>query len=98
MTMVEGLMYGKICITTDATGIADYMTDGVDGFIVRADNAEALAQRMEIAIRRMDDLLPMRKAARACYEKYFSMKVFGDRLESELWKTIHTWKKETCEQ
>lgn len=38
MTIVEGMMNEKICITTDATGIAKYVEHGVNGLVCKANN------------------------------------------------------------
>lgn len=85
-------MNRKICITTDGTGITDYIKDGVNGFVVKAGDVGALAERMTDVRRRTDELLGMRKAARATYEENFSMKIFGDRLEEELSAAEIAWR------
>ena len=88
IAIIEGMMNGKICITTDATGVAEYIEDGVSGFIVESDNVISLAEKMMYVIQNISHLDNMRQAARDVYEKYFSMKVFGDRLEREIYRTI----------
>lgn len=92
ITIIEGMMNGKICITTDATGIAKYMHDGIDGFVVQSGNALALAEKMRYIIENRFTLTPMRKAARKVYDNSFSMYKFGDRLEFEVSKTIDEFK------
>ena len=92
IAIIEGMMNGKICITTDATGIAEYIEDGVSGFIVRSDDVNSLAEKIKYIICNISDLNDMRKAAREVYDKYFSMQVFGDRLEKELDRTIDEYK------
>ncbi len=93
MAIVEGMMYGKICITTDATGIASYIEDGINGFVVRAGDAGDLARRMEYVLQRRTDFRPMCLAARKTYEQNFSMPVFAERLEREISLTRDMWQK-----
>ena len=81
-------MHGKICITTDATGMADYITDGENGFVCGAGNADELADKMNYVLNYSEELKDMRKRARETYEKYFSMENFGDKLEKYLLECI----------
>ena len=92
MPIVEGMMHGKICITTDNTGVADYIEDGRNGFVVEAGNVTVLAQCMTKIHQHIDEMQPLRAAARATYETYFTMDVFGDRLEEELQAAETSWK------
>lgn len=91
ITVTEAMMYGKLCITTDRTGIAEYIQDGVNGFVVPADDAEALAERMQWILAHCDGLQEMRAAARETYEQHFSMDSFGEKLENALKKTRREW-------
>ena len=84
IVVTEGMMHGKVCITTDATGHADYITDGVNGFIVPAGDAKALYDKMLYVFNNITALEHVRRNARSTYEKYFSMESFGDRLEKIL--------------
>ncbi len=92
MTVVEGMMFGKICITTDATGIAEYIEDGKNGYIVPAGDAAELASCMKHVLEHANALDALRHAARATYENTFAMDVFGDHLEAELQTTMQEWK------
>lgn len=87
MTIIEGMMHGKVCITTETTGIAEFLRDGENGYVVKTADAEALAERLAEVITNYDALSPLRRAARATYKKYFSMQALGDRLEKELSRT-----------
>ena len=86
LTITEGMMCGKVCITTDNTGIADFIEDGVNGFVCRAGDANSLSEKMQYAIENFDNLIDMRRNARQTYEKYFTLENFGERLERELLK------------
>lgn len=93
LVLTEGMMYGKICISSDTTGMAEYIQNGKNGFICRAGNAEELANRMSwlIGNQESEDLQLMRRAARQTYERYFTMEAFADNLESALQQTIKGW-------
>ncbi len=84
MSIIEGLMYGKLCITTDQTGIAEYITDGINGFVVKANDSDDLKSRIEWIIQNKDKWDSLRRNARKTYEKEFTLELFGERLEFEL--------------
>lgn len=81
ITVVEGMMHGKIVITTDNTGIADYITDSVNGYVCQAGNVNELSQTLEYLIDHRNELDAIRCRARKTYEKHFSMDGFGENLE-----------------
>lgn len=93
LAIVEGMMHGKICVTTDATGIAEVMRNGEDGFVVTAGDAEELAEVMRKILAGGDMWNYMRKNARAVYQRYFSVEKMGDALERELQIAMSKWKK-----
>lgn len=80
--IIEGMMLGKICITTDNTGIADYITDGVNGFITPVSDACFLARKMMHIMEKYEELSYIKYNARKLYEKYFSMHVFENRVSN----------------
>lgn len=84
MTVIEAMMYGKVCITTDATGVAQYIENGVNGFVIPSNNADALKEKLEWILKNITSLEGIRKNARKTYEKSFNMQVFGRNLEREL--------------
>lgn len=92
ITITEGMMFGKACITTENTGIAEYMQDGENGFVVPVGNAEILRDRMEWLITHRKEMERMGKAARKTYEQYFTMELFGNRLEQALIEIQNKWK------
>lgn len=81
LTVTEGLMMGKVCIATEETGIADYLTDGTDGLICRAGSVQSLYEKMRWVLENPDACRDIRADARKTYEKYFTMEAFGKRLE-----------------
>ena len=84
LTVVEAMMYGKICITTDTTGVAEYVRDGVNGFVIPCNNVNALREKMEWIIDNINKLESIKVNARKTYEKYFNMDVFGENLTNAL--------------
>jgi glycosyltransferase involved in cell wall biosynthesis len=80
----EGMQHGVPCIVSDAAGVAAYITDGVDGFIVKQGDVEELAQKILWCVEHCDRLKQVGKAARFLYEQYFSMEIF----ERELLKIV----------
>jgi glycosyltransferase involved in cell wall biosynthesis len=91
---VEGMMHGKMCITTDATGMTEYITDGDNGMVFESENADALYGKMLWCIEHYDDeeFICMRKKARDTYESYFTMEAFGESLVKQLELTKQNWK------
>lgn len=92
IAMTEGMMFGKICITTDTTGTIEYIQDGENGFIVPVEDVEALKNKMEWIIDNRDMLRHIGANARKTYEKYFTLDTFGEKLEEALIETEKQWK------
>ncbi len=84
ITMTEGMMLGKICLCADSAGMADYMKDGVNGFVFRCADPDDLADRMKRVMELGESAEKMAGEAMQTYEKTFSMEVFGDRIEKFL--------------
>ena len=91
IVMTEGMMFGKVCITTDVTGTADFIRDGENGFVIPADDVDALKEKMEWILDNRDRLADIGRNARKTYEQYFSMEVFGENLEQALHETEQEW-------
>lgn len=87
IVLTEGMMYGKICISSNSTGMARYIKDGENGFVFESENVEAAYKKMKWVFLHREELDNVRKMARLTYEKFFSMEAFGDRLEKELNET-----------
>lgn len=84
MSIVEGMMFEKLCITTDMTGVAEYIRDGENGFVVKAGDSDELAERMAWIINNRDKWDPIRKEARKTYEHEFTLEKLGERFDEEL--------------
>lgn len=92
IVMTEAMMFGKICIASEGTGTADFITEGENGFVVPVEDVQALSKKMEWVIENKTQLGHIGKNARKTYEQYFSMEVFGDNLEKALLETEEFWK------
>lgn len=93
ITMTEGMMFGKVCITTDKTGTVDFIKNGVNGFTVPAENVCALKEKLQWIMNNREKLKAIGANARKTYENYFSMEAFGERLEAALIETERKWEK-----
>lgn len=82
LTIIEGLMLGKVCIVSDNTGVANYISDGKNGFVFRAGDSKSLGEKIEFVVNHIDNLGTVRDNARMTYEKYFSFENFSENLLS----------------
>lgn len=84
LVLVESMALGCIPISYDMPyGPAEIITNGVDGFVVPADDIRALAQAIrKVAGMTPAELVPMREAA------YLRAKDFNDESITEQWATI----------
>lgn len=92
MTIIEGMMNSKICITTDGTGISDYIEDGVNGYVCKAGDIESLRYKIQYVIDHFDELDNIRKNGRKTYEKYFNSEILGDNFEGLILETMDNFK------
>lgn len=76
----EAMMHGVTCIVSDVTGTAEYIQDGIDGFVFHSEDVWELAAKIAWCIEHDSDLYQMSVGARRIYEKYFSMDVFEQSL------------------
>lgn len=71
-TIVEGMMFERLCIVSDATGISEYMTDCENGFIFPSENVDELLKRLMLVIEDWKQLDFIAKAGRKIYEETFA--------------------------
>ena len=79
--ITEGMMHGKVCITTEMTGMTEYITSGENGFLCKAGDAGSLWNVMKWIAEHRSELQNIRENARETYQNNFSMESFGERLE-----------------
>lgn len=80
-TIVEAMMFGRLCVVSDGTGMADYITDCVDGFIFENENAEQLANILMAIMDNLTQLGPIADAGRVIYEKRFTPMVVEQQMK-----------------
>lgn len=76
----EAMMWSKPLIVSDATGTAALLDDRQAGWVVSADNPQALARAIERAVDCRNELPSMGLAARKIYDKHFAMDAFARRV------------------
>ena len=81
MVAAEAMMMGIPCIVSDSCGIADFITDGENGFVFASENQEQLAEKMLWCIQHEQNLPLIGEKARKTYEAYFSMERLRENLE-----------------
>lgn len=89
--IVEGMMMKKVCITTENTGVASYIENGKSGFIVPVGDEKVLRNTIKWIIDNKDQIHKIGEKARIVYKKYFSMDVFGEKLEEAVEDTMTNW-------
>lgn len=90
IVVTEALMYGKTCIVSDSIGMADYITEGKNGFVFPKGNWEILSEKMEWIIENREQIWQIGQNARQTYENHFTLDCFGERLEGILHNVLKT--------
>lgn len=80
MSIVEGMRSSAICLTNDNTGIAEFISNGKNGFVYKQGDKNDLKNKLEHIVEHFSELDYMRHNARKTYEKYFSMEAFGGEI------------------
>lgn len=86
--MAETMMMSGICICSENTGMSTLIHHGENGFLYRNNSAGELAQNITYVLRNSDRLDYIRRAARATYEKEFTLSAFKERLLSIMEKNL----------
>lgn len=84
MTIIEGMMNEKTCITTDNTGVAQFIEDGRNGFICKPGDPFELAEKMIWILEHEQECKSIAEIARRTFEQEFSLEKLGCRLEERL--------------
>ncbi|WP_026509893.1 glycosyltransferase family 4 protein [Butyrivibrio sp. LC3010] len=72
--LAEGMSHKKVCMTSDATGIATYIDDGISGLVFKSEDSCGLAKKIEWCIDHKDELKVIGERGRMIFEKYLSIK------------------------
>lgn len=81
---IESMMFSKAVITSDMTGISEFITDKEDGFIFESDNIDDLKSSITYVITHLEEVKMVGKNSRKIYEKYYKMDIFSKRCEEVL--------------
>lgn len=94
IVITEAMMHGKACVCSTNVGMAQYITDGREGFVCEALDAQDLSDKLSYFIRHPEVTTLMGRHGRELYEKYFTMEKFGERLLQTLEETNEHFKKQ----
>jgi glycosyltransferase involved in cell wall biosynthesis len=83
MAVIEAMACGLPAIVSDMVGACEAIEEGVNGWIVPAANADALAERMAWCVENRARVAAMRPHARAAAERY-TWERYGARLGAVL--------------
>lgn len=90
LVLLEAMEQGLPCISTNEGGISDIIEDGKNGFIVEKQNAECLANAMEILLNDKEMRLKMGNEGRKIFKTHFTLSVFEKRITAILKKDIRS--------
>ncbi|MGN0340401.1 MAG: glycosyltransferase family 4 protein [Lachnospira sp.] len=76
LTIVEGMMNGKVCITSSNTGVASYIRNYENGMVFDNNDINDLTRKMQWVIDNEDKLELIGNNARKTYQEQFSLDIF----------------------
>lgn len=76
----EAMMHGVPCLVSDVTGTADYIEDGISGFVFPSENVQSLSEKIIWCVKNSVDLCKIGENARKVYDNNFSTNVFERKL------------------
>jgi glycosyltransferase involved in cell wall biosynthesis len=76
----EAMAMGRPVITTDVPGCRETVVDGLNGFLIPARNAQALAEKMLLFVNQPELIASMGKASRQLAEERFDVHKVNKRL------------------
>ncbi|MHA4845406.1 glycosyltransferase [Flavitalea antarctica] len=80
VVLVEGFCMAKTCLVSDATGFAELIEHGENGFVFASEDTEELADIMRNIVMRSSELDPIGRNAREVYLRELSIPVLEQRL------------------
>ena len=78
-TIVEALMFSKLCIVSSGAGISEFMTDCINGFVFQNEDVDELYKRLLLVMTEYSNLDQVKSAGRKVYEENFSIRSMKDR-------------------
>lgn len=70
-TIVEGMMFSRLCVCSSATGISRYITNGSDGYVFQTESTEELRKMLVYIIENYRSMDGIREKGREIYLKHF---------------------------
>lgn len=72
LTVIDAMMYGKLCLVSDRVGQSQVITHGVDGFVFPVGEVEKLADIIRYVIENKNKLTEYQRASRGLFEREFN--------------------------
>lgn len=79
-TIVEGMMFNKLCACSTAAGISKYMTTGINGYVFPTEDVEALKELLIFIIDNYESMDEIRARGREIYLEHFERSAVERRL------------------
>src|SRR5438045_484088 len=76
ITILEAMSLGKVIISAEVGGIAEWVRDEMNGLLVPPENPEALARAIERCLTDEPLVARLRAAARRTFERHFTLEKF----------------------
>lgn len=90
VALMEAMALGLTCVSTPTGGIAELITDGVDGLLVPAGDAHTLAARIHWLLSEPDSRTRIGRSARRKVREQFDIRQNGAR-SAELLRSTHPY-------
>jgi glycogen(starch) synthase len=84
LVLIEAMRHGAPVIASDIGGMREIINDGVDGYLVKVDDAAQLAIRLKFLIENQSVRLKIGESSRQTYELRFTARKMGDSIASML--------------
>ena len=76
----EAIQRGIPCLVSSSIGMAEFIEDGVNGFVFKNEDLDELSSKLKWCINNKKFLVSAGQKSRKIYDEYFSMCVFEKRL------------------
>lgn len=83
LVSLDAMSGGRTVLCTSTTGTADYITDGVNGFVAESATSASLAETLKRLVVARDQLPAIAEAGRELFQREFSRDTFKKRLLDE---------------
>jgi glycosyltransferase involved in cell wall biosynthesis len=78
ITILEAMSLGKIIISADVGGIAEWVRDEMNGLLVERENSQALARAIGRCVTDAQLVARLRAGARRTFERHFTLEKFAE--------------------